>query len=122
LVADWKEDQGSIKMSFRNHSDKRRRAFAGRLNLTVGRKVSIAAHHILHKLMFDEGRISEAKRKIDAGVGRGCGLNCTFAHMEQSFCFLEEDPTGSRQLCSSAPAHEQRCVYAVFQLPYLGTE
>jgi excisionase family DNA binding protein len=43
LVADWKEDQGSIKMSFRNHGGKHRRAFAGRLNLTVGREVSIFA-------------------------------------------------------------------------------
>jgi hypothetical protein len=35
---------------------------------------------------------------------------------------LQENLTGNGQLCSSAPTHEQRCVYAVFQLPDLGTE
>jgi len=42
--------------------------------------------------------------------------------VEQSFRLMQEDPTGSGQLCSSAPAHEQRCVDAVFQLPDLSAE
>jgi hypothetical protein len=66
VVADWHDDQSSIEMSFRNHSDKRRRARARRLNLPVGHEVSVSAHRSLHKLMIDEGRVSEAQRKIDS--------------------------------------------------------
>ena len=109
-------------MSFGNHSYKRSRALTRRLNLPVGHEVSVSAHRGLHKLMIDEGRVSEAQRKIDSRMDGRRALKGKCAHVQQPFSRFKKMPSSGRKLRSGAHTLEEPRVYSFFQLPDLSTE
>jgi hypothetical protein len=67
-------------------------------------------------MMIDEGRVPKAKRKVNARMDRGCVLYGTLTQVQQSFSRYQENAASGRQLCTGAPAQEQRRAYAVFEL------
>jgi hypothetical protein len=66
--------------------------------------------------------VSKAKRKVDARMDRGCVLYGTLTQMQQSLGRYQKDAASGRQLCTGAPAQEQRRAYAVFELFDLSAE
>jgi hypothetical protein len=72
--------------------------------------------------MIDEGRVSKAKRKVSARMDRGCVLYGTLTQVQQSLGRYQENAASGRQLCTGAPAQEQRGAHAIFELFDLSAE
>jgi hypothetical protein len=73
-------------------------------------------------MMIDEGRVSKAKRKVDARMDRGCVLYGTLTQVQQSLSRYQKNAASGRQRCSGAPTQEQCGAYAVFELFDLSAE